>query len=353
MKVMHIFIIFLILFLAGCSSVTENVIKTTIDKADYKKIEEIDLLILRYRITEDISYLVRAESDVKELMTNKAYNNEYEAVLFGYAGEIDFLKGDSPGVKKNLKEVEKRSRFVEYFFILSALDEKDYEKKIEILKQGLTLANTTGKINLYLALFYFEHNDYLHAAASFDDAFELLDPAYPDFYKKQRNLAYQQIENPRTDETKKLLEVEIISFSHVISLTLKTTDFLDYITVDKKINPASLFVSLKKYGYIHDSIESIEDVCARKDVAYFLLSIISYLENAPDIKTTYQNQYIANGLPSPVPDVAVEDYCFSAVLVLVEREIMELPNGIHFLPHKTMSGMEFNELLNKIRNRYF
>jgi tetratricopeptide (TPR) repeat protein len=347
-------LVFFILLIGGCHTITDNVIENTIGTEDYKKIEEIDLLILEYRIKKEPADLSLAKEKLEELMTNKAYNKEYEAVLYGYAGEIDYYMGNIPGLKENFKEVEKRSTYVDYYYILSALLEREYEIQIEILKQGIPIAHTTGKIKLYLALFYFETGDFINAAASFDDAFENLHPTYVEYYEKNRELAYQLIDNPQTDaEAQTLLEQETVTFSHVISLTLMNTDFLQHITVDKDADPGKLLDTLKEYGYIHTSTTSPESICPRKDIAFFLISIVAYMENKPDLKEKYQNQFIANGMESPVPDVKVEDYYFSAVLVLVEKEIMELPNGIHFLPHKTMSGIECNELLKKVYNKYY
>lgn len=354
MKAIHIILIFIILFIAGCTTVTENVIETTIGKEDYQKIEEIDLLILEYKINKDMTNLDSAGVKLREMMKDKAYNKEYEATLYGLAGEIESLRENKQGIKSNLAQVEKRSKSVEYYFLLTAFLEKELEKKIEILEQGALSANSVGKIKLYLAFYYFESNNFMKATACFDDAFDLLHRNYKEYYMKDRELAYQLMENPVQDiNIKDLLEVEIVSFSHVIRLILIQTDFLMHITVDKNADPGLLLETLKTYGFIHESIENAEEVCTRKDIAYILLSIMSYLENDPDLKVKYQNQFIENDQPSPVPDVQVTDYFFSAVLVLVENEIMELPNGIHFLPHKTMSGIEFNELLTKIRDKYY
>lgn len=354
MRVKYILILFIICCLFGCETVTDNVIEKTIGTEDYKKIEEIDLLILEYRITKEPERLLSAEDEIKELVSNKAYNKEYEALLYGLAGEIEYIKGNKQGVKNNLKEVEKRSRYVEYFFLLSAFMEEEFEKKIEICEQGLSLANTTGKINLYLALLYFEDKNFNKAAAYFDDAFETLHSSYSAFYKKERDLAYQFIDTADVDAGAiELIEVDVVQFYHIISLTLIRTDFLNHITADKSTDPALLLETLKSYDYIHSSIESIEEVCERKDIAYFLLNIISYLENDPALKEKYKKQYIENDMESPVPDVPAREFYFTAVLVLVEKEIMELPNGIHFLPHNTMSGIEVNELLEKIKDMYY
>ncbi|MBN2536301.1 MAG: hypothetical protein JXB88_25690 [Spirochaetales bacterium] len=352
MKVLHIILSCTILFITGCATVMDNVIETTVGKEDYQKIEEIDLLILDYKINRNMAQLDSATTKIHDLIKDRAYNKEYEATLYGLAGEIDNLVGNIQGVKNNFVQVEKRSKSVEYYFLLAAFLEKELSGKIKILEDGVLSANSSGKIKLYLALYYFEDKNFKKSTACFDDAFDLLHRKYKEYYMKDRELAYQLMENPNAD-SKDLLDTEIVSFSHVIRLTLMQTDFLTHITADKNKNPESLLDALKTYGYVHESIKNTEEICARKDVAYFLLSVVSYLENNPDLKVKYKKQYEGNELASPVPDVQVTDYFFNAVLVLVENEIMELPNGIHFLPYKTMSGIEFNELLTKIKKKYY
>jgi tetratricopeptide (TPR) repeat protein len=354
MKGIRSVFLFTILFIAGCTTVTDNVIEATIGKEDYRKIEEIDLLILEYKINNNISDLDTAGLKLKDMIADKAYNKEYEATLYGLAGEIEYLRNNKQGVRTNLIQVEKRSKSVEYFYLLTAFLEDDPAKRIEILEQGAASANSKGKIDLYLAFYYFEANNFVKATACFDDAFDLLPPKYKEYYVKDRELAYQLMKNPLpVIDIKDLLEKEAVSFSNVIRLTLLQTDFLNHITADKNADPETLLGDLKSHEYIHESIKNTEEVCARKDIAYFLLSIMSYMENDPGMKDKYQNQFLENDQSSPVPDVRVSDYYFNAVLVLVESEIMELPNGIHFLPYKTMSGIEFNELLMKIKDRYY
>jgi hypothetical protein len=46
------------------------------------------------------------------------------------------------------------------------------------------------------------------------------------------------------------------------------------------------------------------------------------------------------------------DYFFTAVLVLVEREIIELSDGKNFKPENTVKGLDFFETLKKMMRFY-
>jgi hypothetical protein len=51
---------------------------------------------------------------------------------------------------------------------------------------------------------------------------------------------------------------------------------------------------------------------------------------------------------SPVPDLAYGSAIFDAALALVEREIMDLPDGRLFMPDQALSGLAFLEMLARL-----
>ncbi|MBN1699857.1 MAG: hypothetical protein JW881_20270 [Spirochaetales bacterium] len=350
MKRIRLIPILIGLTLSGCQSMTENIFEGTVGSEDYRKISEIELFLLEYNVTGNTYYLERAEEKLDLLFENTSYNKEFEATLYGLDGEIEYYKGNTREVKAALEKIELKSKREERLPILKAFLEPDLKKQIEILEQGIEQSSSTGHIKLQLALRYFETGDYRKAAAAFDDAFKLLSDNYQQYYEKKRDLAYQFIENPpETLIASDLFAVDKLTAAHVVTITLLQTDFLDNITVNKHIETEVLLQRLKERDYIHERRLAPDDLCKRKDIAYFLLAILSYLENNKDILDMYKREYERNEYPSPVPDIHVHDYYFNAVLVLVEREIMELPDGINFLPERTMSGIEFNETLKRMK----
>jgi hypothetical protein len=48
----------------------------------------------------------------------------------------------------------------------------------------------------------------------------------------------------------------------------------------------------------------------------------------------------------------IEPPYFDAVLVSVEREIMELPDGINFLPEEILSGVEFFDYWERLKQEF-
>jgi len=99
---------------------------------------------------------------------------------------------------------------------------------------------------------------------------------------------------------------------------------------------------------------SLNSLLKRKDLAYFFLSLLIKLENNPSLK----NKYISNFMTSesennsPIPDIDINHYFYNAVLVLIEREILELPDGENFQPENYISGLKIFEIIKKIDDSY-
>jgi hypothetical protein len=53
-----------------------------------------------------------------------------------------------------------------------------------------------------------------------------------------------------------------------------------------------------------------------------------------------------------VPDVEVGEPWFDAVLGVVEREVMDLPDGVNFRPEGEVSGLEYLTMLQRLQRLY-
>ncbi|MBN1413318.1 MAG: hypothetical protein JW969_20925 [Spirochaetales bacterium] len=352
-KIFYICIVLFVILLTGCLSTPEDKLGQTIEGQDYKNIEEIELILLDYKFGMDPAKLEAASSKLKGLFASESYNKEYESVLYGIAGMIAYYNGKTVEVKKNIEMAVSKDSANEYIFILKGLSEKVIGKRVEIMEEGLKTASNKALLQIYLAELYYDLGLFNKATASFDEGLNVLHPNYRKYYQKKRDLSYQFISNPpNTLENIDILSVDSLTFKQLITLVLGSTDYLDYVWPYKNADINVVFGRLKETGYVPASASNPDQILLRKDCAYFLLHIISYLEKDDKILNQYSKQYIINKQASPIPDVRVEDYFFNAVLVCVEREIMNLMDGINFKPDKTVSGIEFNEILKKMKVRY-
>jgi tetratricopeptide (TPR) repeat protein len=218
---------------------------------------------------------------------------------------------------------------------------------------GMIEAETYTLVQLALAEIYFNTGDYKNAAALYDEAFLLLSDKYREYYRKNRDLAYEFMENPPASmEVSEIIAEEILNYKHLIFYILLDTNFFENITADRNIEPEELLNKLIERGYIHEKDTALGDTCMRKDISFLFLNILVYLTNNTGLLDKYRKSYLELNKPSPVPDVKTKDYFFDAVLVLVEREIMSLPDGINFFPEESMSGLELSEIVNQLKRMY-
>jgi len=338
----------LCLAFAGCPTADKYV--RTIGDSDQAKIENIEFKLAQYEQNGGWDRLIQAERELQQIEKRGDYNKKYRAKLFGLFGMVYFYKNDKDKVKKYMEELEYTNKTEEYYFILKSYLETTPDARIMMLNQGIREADTNSIIRLHLANIYFSEDDYRDATALYDEALKSLPPEYTRLYKQKRDLAYHYLKNPgeKTD-AEGVLKQKTLTMGQVTSYILAETNFLENITAKKEINPRSLLQKLKTAAYIHNPDLKGTDLCTRKDLAYLLLHILAYLKYDKSLLTKYSEKYLATGRKSPIPDIKTDAYYFDAVLVLVEREIMELPDGVNFFPDKTVSGIELADMLKKMK----
>lgn len=342
-------LIILLLLLLNCETVSDKFART-IGAEDLARLEKIELRLLDYQFNGDSQILEQAENELLTLLEQATYSKEYEAKIYGLLAEVYFYKQDQGAAKKYLEQIEYTYSSEERYFVVKALLEKNPESKLEILDNGLTLADATALIKLNMAEVYFSMNNYRKAAAFYDEALTKLHTNYRQYFEKKRDLAYQFIEAPPENiAAQDIVAIDVLNVKNVLTFILLETNFFDNITVQKDLGADLLLFKIKEVEYIYDKNLLAGDPCLRKDVAYLLLNILAYLENDKTLLTKYSEKFKESGMDSPVPDVKVADYYFNAVLILVEREIMNLPDGINFSPSGIVSGLELSEIIKKMK----
>jgi hypothetical protein len=106
-----------------------------------------------------------------------------------------------------------------------------------------------------------------------------------------------------------------------------------------------LLPSLKSSALLLDPAASPDAQVPRKAVAWFLWGLVARAEHDPMLLTKYRSKYSI----SPVPDVVAIDPWFDAVLGMVEREFMDLPDGVHFRPDDPVTGYELVAMLARMK----
>ena len=341
----------LLILLFSCVS-TQNRYLESIGEHEKAALQDLDLSLLQFTVNGDDELLTRVETRVTSLLKGELPSKEYKAELLGLLGLAQYYDHNTAGAAKTAALIEKESSAQCRLYLIKALLMKDEKKQITYLEESLPKAGEKGPLLLFLAERYFKAGDYRRALAAYDESLPTLHPRYREVYQQHRDLAFQFIDHPQVKvETRDLIAKNTLSFNDFLILTLRETRYLETVTADTNTPPAALLSQLKARGYIRNEVRDLQEPVTRGQVAYFLVRVLSILENDASLPEKYAGAVRA-GSRSPVPDVATSDYFYTAVLVLVERELMNLPDGKNFQPYGTVGGADYFEILRRFKNRY-
>ena len=95
---------------------------------------------------------------------------------------------------------------------------------------------------------------------------------------------------------------------------------------------------------------------SEKEIPQAWYNVRADMKNKPALKIRYSSNYGTSGKSSPIKDVHTSNEDFDAILGCIEYGFMNLTDGINFDPSAMVSGIEFNESLEKLVkkiNKYF
>lgn len=336
----------------GCTT-TDRVV-VSLDEKTKLEVKDIEISLLDYSFNHDKKILEKTEPRVRELIAGNVPNKRYLALLQGLLGEILFYKNDIQGTKRAITAIGAASTAEQRLYILKAKTEPDNNEKLSILLEGLMVADPAGLISLELAILFFKQGRFRDAFIRYDEAFLVLSPRYREHFQKDRDLAFKLKDSSQIKiETMKIIEKPEITIGDAISLINQETTWFSAITNNRSLAAEALFVLLKEKNYLVDQGQTVKSMMKRGEMAILFLSIIAWLENNPKLLVKYAPKA---GRPEDsktlVADLKVTDPWYTASLILVEREILELPDGTHFYPNMTIKGSDFFEIIKIMQNLY-
>ena len=228
--------------------------------------------------------------------------------------------------------------------ILNIRLENDYTKRLTKMSGTFSQEEAPLQIEQALCLYYI--GQYAKAAAAFDNAFTVLDESYRTAYGQLRDTSWllqSAVGTVSADATAKVLSAD-----GMLLLIQSETNMLLPVNGGKTLTAKDLASKMEKSGILDNDIaKKVGDRHAalyRSDVARTVWKLYVTYKNK-NAETDYAVQFADTA--SPIADVAVTDASFNAVAGCVENEIMDLPDGVNFLPMKTLSGPEFIVIIKK------
>ena len=220
-----------------------------------------------------------------------------------------------------------------------------------------------GRLLLEKAITLYQSGRYADAAGYFDTAFLSLPLFYRQAYKPLRDTAWS-LKNAVSGDAAftKLLRQDTLSLVQMLEIAEHTTDLLNVYTGGEILTGRKLYTAAEQSGLLDsvsgtgDSVPAVSRVLSadttvtRLLCARFLWNLKNSGSGNAAASVKYSQRY-RKKIPavSPVPDVPLDSEDFDAVIGTVENELLVLPDGRNFNPGGTVSGVEFNESVKKLR----
>lgn len=346
----------LLFSLISCASVPEDTMISTVAAEEVQVVQEaaqqLAYLDANHLLgNTDVAVATRLMALLQDNLENANLPAAARAQLIAFRGRVNLILGDKKAAKADYEE---------------ALSLNKSELQAEILGVRLGLIDDIGNlvigrqqqpyVLLEKALANYKKENYLEAVAQFDEAFISLDKSYREAYNQLRENAWRlrNITTGGEQEYRELLKQDSITLYQMVGVIQGQGDLLYKYTGAKKLEANQVLRQLKSQGLFY-SINSWTDVeqltkdtiLTRSLAARFLWNLYhdrrGTLGNAPK----YSHQFV--GGTSPILDVPLDSPDFDAILGCIEKEFLDLPDGMNFYPDQPMSGVDFNESIKKIR----
>jgi hypothetical protein len=342
------------LLAAGCASVQRDVLVGTAAEADFARLAALadEAATLRAKIAgvaaqaagvtspDDDAALAAARSEAASLKLAQPLNETYRARLAAISGDLALLASDRAAAQASLAEAQSARADEERVFLLrSRLAKKEADAEAA-LTEGIAKAASSSLLKAELGALRCRQGRYREALAALDEALPRLGEAERALYAPARELALSLKDAEDAPKgAAAYAAADPVSLLGLAVIAQEGTDLLDYLTGAKAWAPGPLFSRLAGSGLFGPGQPKSSDPATRARTAFFLWNLLAAREDDTSILSAYSGRYAAGKL-GPVPDAPPGSWFFDAALGCVEREILSLPDGIHFRPEDPVSGAE-------------
>jgi hypothetical protein len=296
----------------------------------------------------DRSGLAALRSDLDRAAAQPGLSRQLLARVDAMRAEAALLAGDPGAARRHLAEAAGLSETEEGVWIVRAWLEGDPGKRLAVLEPGLAQADSGLRLRCERGEALLAAGRYAEAAQDLDEGLRGLGPGYERLYAADRDRALSLAQVARDSGGAPVPSVGLdapLTIRSMVETTAGSSHLLDGVTPAPASTYGALLPGLKSAGLLLDPAAPPDAPATRKNVAWFLWGLVARLEHDPGLLTRYRQKYTV----SPVPDVSPADPWFDAVLGTVEREIMDLPDGVHFRPDDPVTGLELVSMLARMK----
>ncbi|MFP4377618.1 MAG: hypothetical protein ACLFP4_11295 [Spirochaetales bacterium] len=334
----------LLVILLGCQSTPESfTVIESADEAAFEELDDIELMLVEYQASTDESLLADAERELTALAAVERRNDRYSGRLLSLEAELARLRGRQQHAASLAAQALELAPNDEIALLVSASLAETLEAELAMLEEAIRRADSTRRLQAREGAVLLGLRRIGAALASFDEALAALPEEYQALYGEQRERAWALRESESlATASQEFLTNDELPLEGMAVLTQSESSLLDFLTGGRVWEPSRLYAAMIEAELLLPDAPAPTATTLRRDAAYLLWKLHVLEMGQGELLTRYSDRLSGpRGARSPVPDVEIDDAWFDAVLGLVEREIMELPDGRRFFPGESVTGLEF------------
>ena len=345
--------VFLACLLISCQSGPSDRVAESPQDQDLARLDALELRLLDLRLAPDPSGLSALRSELDRSAARLSTSRLLSARLAGLQGQAALLAGDQPGARHFADKAAALSNAEDGAWLVRAALEPDPARRLAVLEQGLSTADRRPRLLCERGEELLRQGRYADAAQDLDEGLRGLDDRYRALYGQDRDKALALAQatkgsaSPVTPVSAQALQAPL-SLRAMVERAFSGTRLLGSLSARSNPSFEDVRPSVTAAGLLLNADASPDTSATRKDVAVFLWGVVLRAEHDPRLSGMYRRKYAV----SPVPDVPVDAPWFEASLGVVERELMDLPDGLHFQPDGPVSGVEYLQMLNRLQRLY-
>jgi len=341
------------MFLASCQSAPRDRLVDSGTQEDMVQLDAVDQQLIDLQVSPDAARLAALRAQLERSADRTGASRLYQARAAGLQGQAALLAGDTASARTFADQAIKLSDTDDGGWLVRAALEPDQTRRLAILEQGLSKSDRKSRLLCERGETFLRLSRYGEAAQDLDEGLRGLGERYKALYgpDRERALSLAQAQRASGSTTAVIAPQTAegaLTVRAMVERAFSSTTLLTAWSADPHPRYESVKAALAGAGLLLQPDASPSAPCTRKDVAFFLWRIILHAERGASLEGTYRARYKA----TPVPDVPVDAPWFEAVLGVVEREVMDLPDGVHFQPDAGMSELEYQQALSRLSRLY-
>jgi tetratricopeptide (TPR) repeat protein len=339
--------------LAGCRTLPGDQITRSAGEQETAALDAFALRLLDLRLSPDAARLEALRAELDRSASRPGWSREAQARVDALRAEAALQAGDRPAARNLAEAAARLSDAEEGVWLVRAELEPDAARRLALLSEGLAKSEKKARLLCERGRELLKAGRYAEAAQDLDEGLRGLDPAYRALYGADRERALSLAQAAREAGSAAALGKPEslegpLSLRGMVERAFRETRLLSSLSSNPAPSYEAVLPALQAAGLLLDPAAAPETTATRKAVAFFLWGLIARTEHDPRLLTRYRRKYSL----SPVPDVGVEEPWFDAVLGVVERELMDLPDGVNFQPDQPVSGLEYLSILQRLQRLY-